>query len=406
VRFWYPRASVLAAFYILVLAQIVVGFCSVWQGYNWLRMVRRRLRRHPGFFAPRVAVICPCKGAEPGLEENLTALTRFDYSEYEIFFSLASETDPARAIIERIAPESPRKVHVVIAGQPVDCGEKVNNLREAVERLGEGFETIVFTDSDVRAGRRWLGGLVACLADPQVGAATTFRWYFPQTGGFASALASAWNAAIVTVLGEHSRNFCWGGGTAIRRQTFEQARVLDYWRGALSDDYALTRALRDAGRPISFVPECVAPTFLDTTWAGLVEFTDRQIIITRVYSPRLWAAGALVHLFYCAALLYAFGLILTRGFAGETWLSLALLALLVPLLAAVKGGLRTVAVLELLPEWKSTIHRWGWTWSGLAPLVPFLYLRNALVAAFRRRIRWRGVSYELVSPNQTRILSR
>jgi hypothetical protein len=26
------------------------------------------------------------------------------------------------------------------------------------------------------------------------------------------------------------------------------------------------------------------------------------------------------------------------------------------------------------------------------------------VAAFRRQIRWRGVSYELVSPNQTRIL--
>ena len=31
-----------------------------------------------GFYAPRIAVLCPCKGMEPGLEPNLVALTEFD----------------------------------------------------------------------------------------------------------------------------------------------------------------------------------------------------------------------------------------------------------------------------------------------------------------------------------------
>ena len=66
-------------FYILVVIQIALGAYSLWDGCAWLRMVRRRLSTHPGFYAPVAAVICPCKGNEPGLEENLTALTRFEY---------------------------------------------------------------------------------------------------------------------------------------------------------------------------------------------------------------------------------------------------------------------------------------------------------------------------------------
>jgi hypothetical protein len=75
------------------------------------------------------------------------------------------------------------------------------------------------------------------------------------------------------------------------------------------------------------------------------------------------------------------------------------------LLAAAKGYLRLVAVSELLPAWKEKLLAYGWAWTLLAPLVPFVYLYNSLVAAFTRRIVWRGIRYELVSANQTRILS-
>jgi ceramide glucosyltransferase len=401
---------VLTAFYILIVLQVLQGLYSLWDGVRWLRMVQRRLGTHSGFYAPRVAVVCPCKGMEPGLAENLAALTHFDYPDYEIFFALASGLDPARKVVDRVAAESPQPAHVVIAGPPKDCGEKANNLSAAAQKVGPEFETIVFTDSDVQLGRAWLRRLVAPLADSRLGAATTFRWLLPSrkfgTASFASAFASAWNAAIVTMLGEHTRNFCWGGGTAIRREVLEEVHAVELWRSVVSEDLALTRLLEEAGRPILFVPECLAPTFFDTTPDGLMEFTNRQMVLTRVYAPRFWAVGGIAHVSYSVTLLYAAWLMLVRAITGETWFELVPLTLLVPLLAAIKGAVRAVAAERLLPEWKEKVKEWTWAWILLAPLVPFLYAWNSIVAAFTRRIRWRGIRYELVSPSQTRILTR
>lgn len=401
----------IAAFYILVILQIVVGFYSLWTGFEWFRMVRKRLGSHAGFYAPVAAVICPCKGNELGLEDNLTALTRFDYPSYEIYFAFATSLDPALKVIERVKAASKRPVHIVIAGPPEDCGEKVYNLRRAVESLpADKFEVIVFTDSDVRLNRGWLSKLIAPLQDPRIGATTTYRWMIPSRsigqGGFASAMASAWNGAVATLLGREADNFCWGGGTATRRKTFEDAQVLEFWNGAVSDDFALTRALNQANKPIVFCPECLAATPHPWTGTELLEFTTRQIVITRVNSPRRWGLGMISNLGYSLTLIYAFIVILTSMIGGDPWVQLALLALVIPLLAAMKGVMRTIAVNELLPEWKAKLQEWGWAWMALAPIVPFLFSWNFILSLLTRRIRWRGVRYELVSANTTRILKR
>ena len=391
-------------FYILIIEQILQGLYSFWSGVRWLRMVQRRAGSHFGFYSPRVALFCPVKGIEPGLELNLAALTSFDYSNYEIFFTMASAEDPARKILGRIAAGSKHPVHIVIAGRPDGCGEKVNNLRAAVLQAAEGFDAYVFADSDGRPGRNWLARLIAPLSDVNVGAVTTFRWFFPQSGGFWSALASAWNAPAATYLGEHHNNFCWGGGTAIRRERFEQINALEFWRGSVSDDLSLTRALRQAGSAILFAPECLVPTMFDCNAAGLLEFTNRQIVITRVYAPRLWRLGGLAHLLYCGAVLSGIGLFVSNLIAGAPAAHLLLLALLPPVLSMARGVLRLPAVMEILPDWKSRLLAESWVWTFLAAGVPFLALWNTVVALFRREIRWRGIRYLLLSPGQTRIL--
>ncbi|MBI3669440.1 MAG: glycosyltransferase [Acidobacteria bacterium] len=392
-------------FYILVALQILLGLYSLWEGARWLQMVRRRLASHPGFYAPRVALICPCKGVEPGLEQNLAALTDFDYPSYEVFFTLASAGDPAYAVLRRATERSKRPVHILVASPPEGCGEKVNNLRAAVEQLPAEFEVLVFTDSDGRPAHHWLRHLVAPLADARLGAATTMRWYLPNRGGFWSALAAAWNAPIATYLGEHRNNFCWGGGTAIRRQVFDQVHALEYWRGSVSDDYSLTRGLRAAGRRIHFVPECLVPTLHDVDLHGLLEFTNRQIVITRVYAPQLWALAGLAHLLYSGTVGLGLVGVLAGMLGGQTALHIFLLTLTPPLLAALRGYLRLAAVLDLLPAWKQKLLAYGWAWTLLAAMVPLLYSWNSLMAVFTRRIVWRGVHYLLISPSQTRILS-
>ncbi len=396
----------LTLFYVLVLEQILQGLYNLWDGLGWLRLAQRRAGTHSGFYAPRVALFCPVKGAEPGLEQNISALVSFNYPDYEIFFAMASADDPARKIIERITAGSKRKIHMVIAGRPSECGEKVNNLRAAVLQAAEGFDVYVFADSDGRPGRSWLSRLVAPLADSNLGAVTTFRWFFPQTGGFWSALASAWNAPVATYLGEHRGNFCWGGGTAIRRERFEQCNVLEFWNGSVSDDFSLTHALRQYGLPIQFAPECIVPTIFDCNAASLLEFTNRQMIITRVYESRLWFRGGLAHSLYCGAVLLGAGLFVTNMITGASGVQLLLLAFIPPVLSMGRGVLRLAAIMEVLPDWKTKLLADGWIWTFLAAITPFLALWNTLVALFGRQIRWRGVRYKLLSPGQTQILMR
>jgi ceramide glucosyltransferase len=401
---------VLYLFYLLVVVQIALGLYSLWDGYEWFRVVRGRLSSHAGFYTPTAALICPCKGSEPGLEDNLMAMTRFDYANYEIYFSLATSLDPALKIVEKVKAASPRPVHIVIAGPAEDCGEKVHNLRRAVESLTDNFEVMVFTDSDVRVPKGWLGKLVAPLQDPRIGATTAYRWIIPSrtigAGGLASALASAWNASVATLLGRPRENFCWGGGTAIRRSTFNDARVLEAWEGAVSDDFALTHALEAAGKPIVFCSECMAATLHPWTGRSLLEFTNRQILITRVYAPKRWGMGMAAHLGYVVTLLFAALVILAQMADGDPWMNLALIAFVIPFLAVLKGVLRTVAVTEMLPEWKAQLGQWSWVWTALGPVVPFLFAWNFLSSLASRRIRWRNIRYELVSPSVTRVLQR
>ena len=385
--------------------QILVGLYLVYEAAKWLSYVRRRAGTDPGFYSPRTAVLCPCKGVEPGLERNLTALCEFDHQNYEVFFVLASESDPASSIVKRVASQARAKGHVIIAGPPQDCGEKVHNLRAAIQQLPEEFEVLAFADSDGRPGHSWLRRLTAPLADSRIGATTTMRWLIPNNNSLPSLLLAAWNAPILTMLGEDgSKNFCWGGGSAIRKSVFEQSGVLDEWQHSVSDDYSMTIALHRANRPIVFLPECLTISYVEADLAGLMEFTNRQILITRVYSSKMWAVAGATHLLFCVTIALGVFLTLADVLAGRPSMQIAALTFLPLLLASIRGAFRVIAVQESLPAMKDQIQQQSWIHLLLGVLIPCLYSMNFLVSAVTRKIRWRGIRYELVSAQQTNII--
>jgi hypothetical protein len=138
----------------------------------------------------------------------------------------------------------------------------------------------------------------------------------------------------------------------------------------------------------------------------LLEFTNRQIIIARVYESRLWALGGFAHLLYCGAVLLGLALYVVNLIEGVPAIHILLLAMVPPVFSTARGVLRLTAVMELLPGWKAKMLADGWVWTLLAAVVPFLALWNTVVAFFTRQIRWRGIRYLLLSPGQTRILNR
>jgi hypothetical protein len=394
-------------FIFLGVLQVLIGLYLVYEAAKWLAYARRRAETDPGFYSPRTVVLCPCKGVEPGLERNLTAICEFDHQNYEVFFILALESDPAASIVKRVASRSRGKGHVIFAGPPQNCGEKVHNLRAAIQQLPEPFEVLVFADSDGRPGHSWLRRLTAPLADSRIGATTTMRWLIPNNNGLPNLLLAAWNAPILTMLGEDSsKNFCWGGGTAIRRSVFEQSGVLDEWQNSVSDDYSMTTALHRAGQPIVFLPECLMVSYIETDFAGLMEFTNRQILITRVYSPKMWAIAGATNLLFCVTI--ALGILLTLGdlFAGRPSMQIAALTFLPLLLSAIRAAVRVTAVQESLSAIRDQIQRQSWIHLLLGVWIPYLYSINFLFSAITRKIRWRGMRYELISAQQTNIIGR
>ena len=174
----------------------------------------------------------------------------------------------------------------------------------------------------------------------------------------------------------------------------------------MSDDLALTNAIRNDGRGIEFVPECLAPTPYATTWGELLEFTNRQIILTRVYSPTMWTWAAVTNATYVLTAVVAFIVVLKQMLAGDVWGETLMLSLAIPLFAAIKGALRTIAIGDLLPEWKPQMREWSWAWTVLAPVIPFLFFINFCASLATNQIRWRGIRYKLISINQTEVLTR
>lgn len=392
-------------FYVLSFLQIGVGLYLIWQAIQWLGYVRRRMQTDPGFYSPKTAVLCPCRGMEPGLEKNLLALCEFDYRNYELFFILASASDAAYSTVKRVAAQAGVKAHVIIANKPEGRGEKVNNLLVAISELAPEFEVLVFADSDGRPSKAWLHRLVAPLSDSRIGAATTMRWFIPNKNNISTALLAAWNAPLLTMLTEKGPNFCWGGGTAIRRAIFDQIGVMTDWEHSVSDDYSLTLALQRAGRSILFLPECLTLSYVEADFTGLLEFTNRQILITRVYQPGMWMRAFATHFLYCSTLLL--GIIVTFGemVATRPAFHLVSLIFLPLLLSAIRAAIRLAGVTDALPASRQVIMSQAWMYIVLPVLVPFLYLANFVHSLFSRRIRWRGVVYELISSGQTRIVS-
>jgi ceramide glucosyltransferase len=393
------------AFYVLSVLQIALGLYLLLQGLQWLYYTRRRCATDAGFYAPRTAVLCSCKGLEPGLERNLTTLTEFDHQNYQVFFVLASESDPAHSIVKRVAAGSKPKAHVLIAGAPEGCGEKVNNLRFAIEQLPPDFEFLAFADSDGRPGKSWLKRLISPLADQRIGATTTMRWLIPNRTDLASAFLAAWNAPVVTMLTEKGKNFCWGGGSAIRRSLFDQIGVIEDWKSSVSDDYSLTRALHHAGRSIMFLPDCLTVSYVEATFASLFEFANRQILITRVYSEQMWAFGFATHTLYCLTLLLGIALTLSDLATGVPAFHHVMLTFLPVLLGMMRSSVRVAAVTEILSSLRSQIMSQAWIYILLTVIIPFLYVANFIMSLVTRKIRWRTITYELISPNETHILA-
>lgn len=383
------------------------SFRSFRGGIAYLRFFREQIAKPASSFTPFVSVIVPCRGIDDGLEQNLNAIFDQNYPHYEVIFVVDDKDDGAVIIIDSVIAGNDNdrvRAKLIVANKAEHSSQKVENLREAVLHADDASRAFVFVDSDARPSRDWLRALVAPLQNDKI--ATGYRWFISDKPTFASELASAWNASIASALGPNeSSNFCWGGSTAIGREIFEKLKIREKWSGTASDDFTVTRAAREGVVPIAFVPQALTASACSYNLSETIEFTNRQMKLTRVYAAPLWAMSLFGSALFNGVMLAAFLIVIFSKYNSlQVWLSIAVIAT-VTLFSVGKSYLRLKAVKLVLTQHSSELKKQSWTQNTLWLFTPALFFINCIAALFSRRMTWRGITYELKSRDETVIIS-
>jgi cellulose synthase/poly-beta-1,6-N-acetylglucosamine synthase-like glycosyltransferase len=361
-------------------------------------------------FRPRCVLIVPCKGLDEAFDKNIESFFSQAYEAYYLFFVVEDQSDPAYDcllnLIARYKPISQAKtVDILVAGPTGSCSQKLHNLLFAYRKIPKETDALVFADSDACAGPNWLAQIVRPLRKEKNGASSGYRCFIPQNNNLASIALSSLNAKVCQLLGNTPFNLAWGGSMAILVKNFHDFGIEQLWQKALSDDLSLSRAVRRHHRKMAFVPACMIASFQTTTWKELWEFSRRQFIITRIYSPLMWIFGLLNTALGVLAL---WGSPVIAIWAQQAnwpyaW-AYSVLGVLFWGLQISRAILRQKIIATLLPGYKEQMKAaryadlfFFWAWS-------ILFLLIILSSAVGRTITWRNIRYRLNGPLDIQVI--
>lgn len=391
------EALAYAAYFLVSLLGLLQAILVGVQTWEHRRFARRRLAERNAAPRGRALVIVPCRGAEPGLEENLRTVLGQDYPDYAVRFVVESSRDPACGVIWRLLRQLPQvDAEVIVAGRATTQGQKVHNLLSATADLPGDIEYLAFADSDARLRPQWLRALVARIDGAEVVAATGYRWFVPARNTLANFLVYSLNSCVAVFLGKNSPTVVWGGSWAIRRQHFEVLGLRQAWEGMLDEDLVAGGVFRRAGLRVAFEPACMVATPVDHGFAAMLAFARRQYFLTRFYSRLAWHVIALSTVL-ANAVFWANVAAAGMGFwqrAAWAWVPASLSAALY-VIGAATGYLRSDLAGLYFPELRRRLRgaRWFEVWAG--PLIILANLAVVAASAIGREVRWRGISYRL-----------
>lgn len=357
-------------------------------GYRYCRRVypERARRIDPGY-APRVALVCPCKGIDERTEANARRLLMQDYPDYTVTFVTESAEDPAVPTLARIVAEFPRARHR-IAGRARHHTQKIHNiLCGMLATETAGAEVLASVDIDMEVcGADWLRRLVAPLSDEKVALSTAFFRIATEGRHPVEQLC-----AQVTTLMELGiaawRGWLFGGSFALRRTDFDVLGVRRIWHRALAEDVWLTLEVMRRGLEVVYVPSALSTNIPTRRLRSLWIWLTRQLQANKHFTLMFWPL--LILLGAGSALLC--GTPLFFGFARERP------ELLVPVLLGALTAIGLTAALVLVGRRPLA----GGTPRPFHPtllLIPFvipLIFAAMVVVALRRHLIWAGIRYEL-----------
>ena len=228
----------------------------------------------------------------------------------------------------------------------------------------------VIADADATFPSNWLADLVAPLSDPSIGISTTFP-YFKPIAGFWSRAKMVWGLVGQSLMESDATRFGWGGSLAFRTDLLGK-KALAYFKGAISDDTALTKIAKARRLKIAYVRSARPVIYTRERWSTFIEWADRQ--------SALFSAGSSKAAYYGIAFYSLSLLLLVSAVVLSVTTSLLFLIFLIPFAAGIiKSYKRSATHYPDLPL--------------VYLVVQVLYLVNLLRATQMETIAWRGRRY-------------
>jgi ceramide glucosyltransferase len=358
------------------------------------------------YYYPRTVLIVPCKGLDATFEKNVTSFYRQDYPDYLLWFVVADTDDPAygqlQQLRKKLLPQTKaRDVQILVAGDARACSQKNHNLLHCYRHLPADVEIMAFADSDACLRDNWLERIVHPLRKDKVGISTGYRWFVPQKNNSATLALSVINAKIAQLLGPNRFNQAWGGSMAIRVELFRQLGVEQLWSQSITDDLTLSYAVRKAGKKILFVPACLVASHEQTNWRDFLSFGRRQFLLTRVATPSTWWFGLLSSLYSVLGLYGAAAAAAYVYYAANAhWKFIAAVSAVFFIGHLIRAILRQRLITKLLPADAPAMKFACCTDIAAGWLFSLVLLAIIISSAFGRRVRWRGITYKLISPTK------
>jgi ceramide glucosyltransferase len=239
-------------------AIIAFVMLSVAASYEVLTVIAVLIWRLPGrrtelLARPPVTVLKPLRGAEPGLYDQLKSFCRQDYPDFEIIFGVSDPSDPACAVVARLAQEFPAVKMVTVVDSCVHGSNgKISNLMNMLPHARH--DLFVMSDSDTSVGPDYLAAVTAPLHDPAVGVVTCLYRGVPTRliwSRLGAMYINEWYlpTVILAWLFGHA-GYVSGQTCCIRRDTLEAVGGFRSFVNHLADDHRLGTLVRERGLKI------------------------------------------------------------------------------------------------------------------------------------------------------------
>ena len=349
---------------------------------------------------PAVAILLSLRGIDLDLADGLRCLLRQQYPHYEVHIVIDRHDDPAWEVVQQIIRETDA-THVSVS--PLQkrletCSLKNSALLQLIAELDDACEVVVTANGSIQPHANWLRDLVAPLSETGVGATYGNPWFTPPASSWGGFVRYLWNASAVIF--RYLFEIPWGGTFAIRRSILLDSGLVDAWAHAMVDDAPTRNVLHAQGLRIQCVPSLMMANREACSLASSLDFMMRQMTWGRMYGAG-WSAtifntivvtGGLI----MAAILVPLGLALNQlhavAWAGAGLVGYWLVTLMT--LGLLEKGVRRVMASQGQPMAPFSLSAWAKIGAAI-PLAQGVHVAAFVLAACKRRITWRGVTYHI-----------